>query len=598
MRKLLILLTLFPILTFGQSSTDGLDIDLLYKGTTEDANKPLNKVQVNDTIVIALKLNNLDSSHQITYIHTDVQYDSDAYAMTSYTFNTPQNSQNTVGNWSNNGMKMQFNDQYDKNAVWAQWQYGTYLSANNDASATGWQVEHIQSVSPTDIGSVEYATIYFKVKDGGANHDYTENIIITMARATDNITSDNANNAEYVYPTGKVRAYETQWITHTPLEDLDSNIYVKLNANGNIDLTKIKVKVIEDGTEKADLAFDNGGTINITEYVISSTAEYKLQFHTTYTESEWQSLTENAVTLSDAVLVLKEVGAFGHGGSNSEFDYGIQYPNADSDADNTINPQDAYNILGHVIGSFNYYPGDSYAFATTFPIVKTDTYDDYKKSDFTNGTSIDGSHDKTIQSTSVTSEIDWSASTNNLEFKSTVLGDVNLSYSSAVATDGEGVQSINISNAPSLSSKRVMNPLYVGVKNSREIFGVGVADVEVNQAFLNTDTQLEGDEIVTTLTLTSEDVSGFQLKINYDTSRLNFDRVVFDTGNTTTNFAKQAADGRVNIGSLEQGGVAIANGSTVKVYFTGDVSSPVGVVTVFNTDAVNTNGERLILNLQ
>ena len=177
MRKFLLLLTLLPALSFGQSSSDGLDIDLLYKGTTEDANKPLNKVQVNDTIVIALKLNNLDSSHQITYIHTDVQYDSDAYAMTSYTFNTPTNSQNTVGNWSGNGMKMVFTDQHDKNAVWAQWQYGSYT---NDASATGWQVEHVQSIAPTDIGSVEYATLYFKVKDGGANHDYTENIIITM----------------------------------------------------------------------------------------------------------------------------------------------------------------------------------------------------------------------------------------------------------------------------------------------------------------------------------------------------------------------------------------------------------------------------------
>lgn len=595
MRKLLLILLMLPLTLLGQatstgahggSSSDGLDIDLVYKGIVGNADQPLSKVQVNDTIVLALKLNNLDSSHQITYIHTDVQYNSAAYALLSTDWNTPTDSQNSVGNWSGDGMKMVWNDQYDKNAVWSQWQYGGYTSTN----ATGWQVDHIQSIAPTDIGSVEYATMKYLVKDAGANADYTENIIITMARAADNIVTDNANNAEYVYPTGKVRAYDTQYITHTPLEDLDSNIYVKLDAAGDIDLTKIKVKVIQDGTEVADLAFDQGGEVNITEYVISSTKTYKLEFHTTYTDSEWQTITEDAVTLSDAVLTLKEVGKFGHGGATHDFDYGIQYPNADTDGSKTINPQDAYNILGHVIGSFNYYPGNTYAFASTFPIIKTATYDDYTKQNFLDGVTIDTAHDKTIQSSDVTNVINWSQATNTLSYKSTVLGDVNLSYSSTPASDGGGVMSI--SNAPKL----VMNPMYMS--NRSEIYGVGVAKQEVNQAFMDINTVIEGDEVVTELTLTSDQVAGFQLKLNYDTTRLTFDRVRFETGNTTTNFAYKADDGRINVGSLQQEATALENGAKVKVYFTGQVTSPVGTVTIFNTDAVNTEGKRLILNLQ
>lgn len=595
MRKLLLILLMLPLTLLGQatstgahggSSSDGLDIDLVYKGIVGNADQPLSKVQVNDTIVLALKLNNLDSSHQITYIHTDVQYNSAAYALLSTDWNTPTDSQNSVGNWSGDGMKMVWNTNYDKNAVWAQWQNGSYTSTN----ATGWQVDHIQSIAPTDIGSVEYATMKYLVKDAGANADYTENIIITMARAADNIVTDNANNAEYVYPTGKVRAYDTQYITHTPLEDLDSNIYVKLDAAGDIDLTKIKVKVIQDGTEVADLAFDQGGEVNITEYVISSTKTYKLEFHTTYTDSEWQTITEDAVTLSDAVLTLKEVGKFGHGGATHDFDYGIQYPNADTDGSKTINPQDAYNILGHVIGSFNYYPGNTYAFASTFPIIKTATYDDYTKQNFLDGVTIDTAHDKTIQSSDVTNVINWSQASNTLSYKSTVLGDVNLSYSSTPASDGGGVMSI--SNAPKL----VMNPMYMS--NRSEIYGVGVAKQEVNQAFMDINTVIEGDEVVTELTLTSDQVAGFQLKLNYDTTRLTFDRVRFETGNTTTNFAYKADDGRINVGSLQQEATALENGAKVKVYFTGQVTSPVGTVTIFNTDAVNTEGKRLILNLQ
>ena len=61
-------------------------------------------------------------------------------------------------------------------------------------------------------------TMKYLVKDAGANNDYTENIIITMARAADNILTDNTDtngdgtNDEHVYPTGKVRAHDTQFI--------------------------------------------------------------------------------------------------------------------------------------------------------------------------------------------------------------------------------------------------------------------------------------------------------------------------------------------------------------------------------------------------
>ena len=115
---------------------------------------------------------------------------------------------------------------------------------------------------------------------------------------------------------------------------------------------------------------------------------------------------------------------------------------------------------------------------------------------------------------------------------------------------------------------------------------------------MDINTVIEGDEVVTELTLTSDQVAGFQLKLNYDTTRLTFDRVRFETGNTTTNFAYKADDGRINVGSLQQEATALENGAKVKVYFTGQVTSPVGTVTIFNTDAVNTEGKRLILNLQ
>ena len=53
-----IFLLFLPTMLIAQTSSDGADISIEYLGTTLDANKPLSKVQVNDTIVLALDINN------------------------------------------------------------------------------------------------------------------------------------------------------------------------------------------------------------------------------------------------------------------------------------------------------------------------------------------------------------------------------------------------------------------------------------------------------------------------------------------------------------------------------------------------------------
>ena len=68
-----ILFLLIPIFSFSQdlvSSEDGIDIDLDFIGTTAGITN-LSKVQVNDTIMVGIDLNNL-SAYEITYIHVDI----------------------------------------------------------------------------------------------------------------------------------------------------------------------------------------------------------------------------------------------------------------------------------------------------------------------------------------------------------------------------------------------------------------------------------------------------------------------------------------------------------------------------------------------
>ena len=554
----IILFLLFPIFTFSQltSSGDGIDVDLVYAGTTADANKELSKVQVNDTIIVKLQLDNL-SQKSITYVHVDVQYNVNAYQRVDYTFNVPTNAQTSNGNWSGNGMKWSPNPNYDLNDLWAQWstQGGSYQQV------AGWEVDHVEAVSLSGITG-NYATLYFKVKDAGSNHNYTDNIIITMARVT-----DNSSGTEYVFPVGKVRGYDTMAITHIPLEDLDSNIYIKADFNQNFDVTKVGVVVQKNGTPVSNnLYFDSGGQINVTEYITSTTDNYTLDFVTSYSATEWEALLDNVITISDVTLTLNELGQYGHGNAGNIFTTGIQYSAVDSDNNRDLTPQDAYNLLGHVMGSVDIIPDDGTGiFNNSFNPIKKADYDSWSIYKFQN--------DITEPNHSVVHPItvDFSNSSYTEWFKFGFIGDANASHSSAVSGNA----------ASSLTAK-------YSYKEAKKADGIIQGEWS---------TAIEDGRVVATLRLLSTNVTALQLKVDYDNTVLTFEEAVFNTGNTVTNFASET-NGRVNLGSIEQNGGEIETGDVFKVYFSGNVTSPVGLVSIFNTDAANTDGYRLILNLQ
>lgn len=564
MKKILFLLILIPTLVLGQltSSGDGVDIDLVYAGTTVDATKPLNRVQVNDTIVVKLNLSNL-SSNTITYVHVDVQYNTNAYARVGYEFNVPTGAQTSNGNWSGNGMKWTVNPNYDANDLWAQWstQGGSYNQV------AGWEVDHVEAVSISGI-SGNYATLKFLAKDAGENHNYTDNIVLTMARVT-----DNTGTVEYVFPVGKVRGYDNMSISHEPLEDLDSNIYVKADFNTNFDVTKVGVVVQKNGTPvSTNLYFDSGGQVNITEYITSSTDNYSLDFVTSYNATQWEALMDNVITISDVTLTLQELGKYGHGNVGTVFTTGIQYSAVDSNSDRDLTPQDAYNLLGHVMGTLDVIPDDGTGiFNNTFKPMKKKDYNTWSIYKFKNQENMPNSsvvHPITIDFSNP-SYTEW--------FKFGFIGDANGSHSSPV--DG--------TDASSLTAKTFN---VSAVSYGQRIMGDGFIEGEWSTA-------MEDGKVVATLRLNSTEVSALQLKIDYDNTVLTFDEAVFDTGNTVTNFASET-NGRVNLGSIEQNGGEIETGEVFKVYFTGNVTSPVGLVSIFNTDAANVDGNRLILNLQ
>lgn len=554
MKKLIFLL--LSVFTFAQSSGDGADISIEYLGTTEDSTKPLSKVQVNDTIVLALDINNLDTSHDITYAHIDLMYHTSAFARVGTpTWKTPTGAQNSLFTWTNTGFTPSSN--YDVNDLWAQWSNGSYASSN------GWNVDHWQAISTTPFGDETYGhfvELKFKVKDAGSAHDYDKNIYATMARV-----ADNTGNSEYVYPFGEVRGYPDQFISHTPLEDLDSNLYVSVDTNNNVDPTKLKLVIKEDGTTVASLPLDASGDVTVTDYIISSTKTYTAELAWNSTDDYKSNYLDNAFTISDVAYLLTETeGGVGHGNAGGVISNGISALNGDlSDPKNELTPQDAYKMLTHVLGTDIF--GDNY-YEKTFYAAKASDFDSYTMSNFVSGDTLNTKLVDTLTP-------DWTQTQNKWEYKTGILGDVNLNYTSSQAQETTKAQV---------------------TRNTSSEVKKGVATSKIS--FVS---KIEDDKLIVEIKTNDENLSAAQFKVKFDDTRLTFNEVVFDTGNLTTNFAFAGND-IINMGSINQQRDSLKKESKYIIKFdkANNVTSPAGLVSINNYDAANLNGELIILEFE
>lgn len=561
MRRLLLTLLLVPALALAQSSGDGIDVSLEFRGTTAGEND-ITKVQVNDTLVFGLEITDLNSSHDVTYIHTDVEYNKDAYTLLDPVWKV-SGANNNLFFYDNT--KWNPNTNYDLNDLWAQWSGG----GGNYASTTGWSVGH-WTTQYTSAFTGDYVELHFIAKTTD-NANYTKGINVTMAKVTD-------NNTGHTYPIGKVRAHETQFISQIPLEDFDNNVYIKVETSSNVDATKIKATLGKGANNEtiATVNLDANGEANVTDYFNSSSETYHITFDWDGTEEEWQQLKDDAITISDAVLILKETGGFEHGDVGNAYEHPIQYIATDFNVDGAINDQDSFDLLGHVLDVldvFTKYIEDQ--FTSGFALVPSAVYNAITLQNWTDEDLPDmGDGSFTL---------DLSNGDVNLAYKSALWGDANLSHGTVQDNAAGSGVTYSIANSSPLTSKSMTQ------------YAVSDSTVE---ATLVTEIKDNG-EVHVEFEILSEDTAALQLKVNYDASRLQFKEVVFDTGNTTTNFGN-ADYAVVNMGSVNQNGDPLPQNSKMTIVFDPleTITSAAGLVSIRNTDAASTEGLQQHLNIQ
>jgi len=555
MKKILTLLvSVFCTLSvFGQSKMDYTRVNTV--------------TQVGDTLVVKyqyFKGTDADGNDMpdAKLYQFDIQYNNKLLNPVLYEWQPVAGSeQKAINSWT--GYKFTIDDTKEQTDF--DGQYLSWLSGDASyGSNSDWSVDRVtwQNTTSLENGN-EILKVSYKIKDK-ANSNYTDytNLI-------------NVNWANYKEEDGTqidVTGQSTLSLSNIQGGDAgDVSISVSSNViTNNIgDGSDFSYTIFAKGDNETPLAsgnFDAAGDATIQG--LENDVEYDLYVSI---DSSKEYL-DNAVTVSDLALVFTE--AIGAGSSpngiSTTFDYYLQsilanvvgetIPNGGD-----INFDDSYEILAYLQGvtSTN----------TTFISKKDEVYNiSGIKSTFGD----EGNGIATVSATFKPTDSDKS-----FQFAHAISGDVNFSHGfEPTSTNADIPTSAQSSMASSMRVSMAIGEKYNG-----------------EQANLDLTSELKDGQVIFTIGSEVEEMIGAQFNIVYDRTRLVLDDVIFDTGNTMTNFSNHLEeDGKINIGSFDQNFEAtVKTGTPYKLIFTPTVQlqNTSGLITFRVNEGVKADGTQI-----
>ena len=319
---------------------------------------------------------------------------------------------------------------------------------------------------------------------------------------------------------------------------------------------------ITSSTFQAQLRLQDGWYGTRAEFSFSPIMAYKQHgIELTHSnQTELNTLYNSIVGVSDVYLAFKELADGGIFGNQSGMGLtnGIQYLNADVDGNGVFNESDTYKLLQHLTGVQSL----SQSTALTY-LMKL-----YNKSDYDAITTSNWGTQ--FNSTRNLIPFTLGGLNNTYNLSVTWLGDVNLSHSAQ-----QTVSSI------SSNSVRSMSVMSNSITN------------EVNVIIMS---EIVGNNLIVTLSIDplQQELVGTQFQLNYDNTKLKFEKVEFTTKGNPTNFGTNRGS-YINIGSLLTSGDVLDKTTEYKVIFTpiNNTTDILGLTSISTTDAVNKAGAQL-----
>ena len=164
---------------------------------------------------------------------------------------------------------------------------------------------------------------------------------------------------------------------------------------------------------------------------------------------------------------------------------------------------------------------------------------------------------------------------NTYNISVTWLGDVNLSHSAQ--------QSVSSVSSNSIRTMSVMNN---SITNEINVITIG---------------ELINNKVIITLSVDplQQELVGTQFQLNYDNTKLKFEKVEFTTKGNPTNFGTDKGS-FINIGSLITSGDVLDKTTEYRIIFTpiNSITDVLGLTSISTTDAVNKAGRQLKVKIK
>jgi len=551
MKNLLIgLLTLFTTLTFAQSRLDYSAVNSV--------------TQVGDTLIVKFQYFKGEQLGDATLTQFDFQYNNKLLSYISHDFQVASTSaQKARNSW--NGYK--FGEDASKDKTDFDGQYVSWLGGSAAYSANAdWSVERITIQDATGYPHEgEFIKYSFKIKDKGVTNysDYTNIIQANWAnyKESDGTQIDVTGQSELSL--SSIQGGDAGNVVLNVFSNVITNnigdgshygytIYTKEDFVAGINQN---TQIVSSGN------FDSAGQAVVTGLV--NDTEYAV---VVYIDGQ-QTYLDQVVTVSDLAILFQE--AIGAGtspnGQTTTFDYSIQKLLGNVvGGPNTNDFQDSYEVLAHLQGvTSNNNPFISKTgFAYNVSGIKS-TFGDRNQSG----------------NPSFTPFITPTDNSKSFDFAHALIGDVNFSHSYQPTSQ---LATIAMAQSKSLSINR--------------------ARYQSEISELDLVSQIVDGQVEFSININTPNMIGAQFNIEYDTTKLVLDNVIFDTGNDMTNFSNlKESEGKVNIGSFDQNfQYNIKSGTPYKLIFTPTqpLDNTLGLITFKVTEGVKVDGTQVKFEIQ
>ena len=500
-------------------------------------------------------------------VHFDFEWNNKLLQYVSHTFNPtsglPSDAQTSWTMW--NGYRFNPINTYAGVAIAesdldVQYEQG-WLNAGDSSysSVADWSVGRVIIQSASDLPlSTPWIYVKFKIKDrqgtGYSNYNNVTDLnyanfedisassgLLDVSAGTENISLASVSGVNAGSVTISLNsAAKAQYAT-----DFTYAIYAADGVNGKTG------QPIESGN------FDANGQVITTNLIVDEKYYVEIKVND---QATWL---DDVLTISDAFIIFKQANSSGTGGpgntgNQNTFDYPIQYLLGELDNTGNITPTDAYQALGHVQGVeglsqwFTSATNGSKNVWGRIEQLGVSTNDYYFGQKFI---------------------IEPTDSDKSFDFGHALIGDVDFSHG-YVPTAGS--TSANQTQAFSMTA---------------------MALKEAVESNLDVKSELVDGKVHFSIDLQEEGVVGTQFNIKYDDTILTLENVIFDTGNTMSNFANHKQNlAKVNIGSLDQNGnVSIKQGTAYKLVFTANetLQNTSGLITFKLTEGIKADGQKV-----